>query len=162
MSQSISKPAEKTLSRKCWKQLSRVEYPKIVQIILPLPSDWLVMLIKGVSFHVKVRRMGKAREKRKFWAIRDGGALKPLGGTQQHKQEWAGFTDNELCFLRGPWRCSVSKGLGFNYLNVQISENAVDYYILCSRLYELCSCRVEYVMSVQNLRVGAVVTWPPV
>lgn len=93
MSQSISKPAEKTLSRKCWKQLSWVEYPKIVQIILLLPSDWLVMLIKGLSFHVKVRRMGKARERRKSWAIRGGGALKPLGGTQRHKQEWAGFTE---------------------------------------------------------------------
>lgn len=48
-----------------------------------MPSDWSVMLIKGLSFHVKVRSMGKARARRNSWKMRDGGTWRQLGGTQR-------------------------------------------------------------------------------
>lgn len=63
-----------------------------------MPSDQPVMLIKGLSFHVKVRSLGKAREKRNYWKIRDGRTCKQLGGTQSKR-----IAENtELCWLRGP------------------------------------------------------------
>lgn len=46
-----------------------------------MPSDQPVMLIKGLPFHVKVRSMGKARERRTSWKIREDGTWKQLGGT---------------------------------------------------------------------------------
>lgn len=72
--------------------------------------------------------------------------------------------NNELCSLWSPWRRGVLKGLAFSYLQIQVTENALDCfvsvfvwtvllwvegrYMVSAELKSRCSCDV--VSSLEN------------
>lgn len=98
-----------------------------------MPPDRLVMLIKGLSFHVKLRNMGKARERRnswenmRWWGLEAAGRHRAASWREPALQRVS--ENNELCSLWSPGRRGALKGLAFSYLKIQVTENALDCFV---------------------------------
>lgn len=136
MSQSISNPEEKTLSRRWWKKLSRVGYPKIIQSVLQCHLIGLWCLQKSCLFMWNWEtweKLGREETLGKYEVV----GLRSSWEAHRSKLEGAGFAES----VRKQWALLPLKPLKarcFERVSLQLSKGPGNGE--CTGLFWVCVC----------------------